>query len=161
MGRTLPAGSLGAIVESMYKRPTRLTRLVVNGPIKLAVRLGLSPRGSQMLTVPGRKTGEPRTVPVNPLELDGATYLVAPRGNTNWSRNLRAAGEGELRVGRRRRRFRFDEIPDSEKLPPLRAYLERWEPETKSQFELGKDAPDEQLQEIAPLHPVFRLDFLD
>lgn len=145
----------------MYKRPARLTRLVVNGPIKLAVRLGLSPRGSQLLTVRGRKSGEPRTVPVNPLQLEGTTYLVAPRGSTNWARNLRAAGEGELRVGRRRRRFGFTEVPDGEKLPLLRAYLSRWEPETKSQFEAGADAADERLREIAPLHPVFRLDFAD
>jgi deazaflavin-dependent oxidoreductase (nitroreductase family) len=145
----------------MYKRPSRLTRVVVNGPVKLAVRLGLSPRGSQMLTVRGRKTGEPRTVPVNPLEYDGDTYLVAPRGETNWSRNLRAVGEGELRVGRRRRRFRAGELEDAEKPPLLRAYLSRWEPETKWQFETAADASDERLREIAPLHPVFRLDFAE
>jgi deazaflavin-dependent oxidoreductase (nitroreductase family) len=139
------------------KTPT--SKLVVNGPIKTLVRLGFSPRGAQMLTVRGRKTGEPRTVPVNPLELDGATFLVAPRGNTNWARNLRAAGEGELRLGRTRRRFRFEELPDAEKLPLLREYLSRWEPETKAQFETGADASEERLREIAPLHPVFKLDF--
>lgn len=144
-----------------YKRPNLLTRTLVNGPIKLAVALGLRPRGAQMLTVRGRKSGEPRTVPVNPLELDGATYLVAPRGTTNWARNLRAAGEGELRVGSRRRRFGFTELPDAEKPPLLRAYLERWEPETKSQFEFGKDATEEKLREAAPLHPIFRLDLRD
>ena len=144
-----------------YKRPNLATRIFVNGPVKLAVALGFSPRGGQMLTVRGRKSGEPRTVPVNPLELEDGTYLVAPRGTTNWARNLRAAGEGELRVGRRRRRFGFTEIDDAEKPPLLRAYIERWEPETKSQFEFGKDASEQTLSEAAPLHPVFRVDYLD
>jgi deazaflavin-dependent oxidoreductase (nitroreductase family) len=144
-----------------YKRPSLATRILVNGPVRLAVALGLRPRGAAMLTVMGRTSGAPRTVPVNPLEVDESTYLVAPRGATNWARNLRAAGEGELRVGRRRRRFGYDEVPDSEKPRLLREYLTRWEPETKSQFETGADAPDERLREIAPLHPIFRLSFLD
>jgi hypothetical protein len=93
--------------------------------------------------------------------VDGSTYLVAPRGTTNWARNLRAAGEGELRVGRRRRRFGYDELPDSEKPRLLREYLTRWEPETKSQFEFGKDASEETLREAAPRHPIFRLQFRD
>jgi len=144
-----------------FKRATLPTRLFVNAPVKLLVALGFSPRGGQLLTVRGRKSGEPRTTPVNPLELDDGTYLVAPRGTTNWARNLRAAGEGELRVGRRHRRFGYTEVADAEKPPLLRAYLERWEPETKSQFEFGKDVDDETLRQAAPRHPIFKLEFRD
>lgn len=144
-----------------FKRATLPTRIFVNGPVKLLVALGFSPRGGQLLTVRGRKSGEPRTVPVNPLELDDGTYLVAPRGTTNWARNLRAAGAGELRVGRRRRRFGFTEVGDADKPRLLREYLHRWEPETRSQFEFGKDADEETLRRAAPLHPVFRLEFRD
>jgi deazaflavin-dependent oxidoreductase (nitroreductase family) len=143
----------------MYKRPRWATRFFVNGPIVLAVKLGLSPGGAQLLTVRGRSSGEPRTVPVNPLELDGETYLVAPRGSTNWARNLHEAGEGQLRRGRRIRPFRVaEEVAPEDRPPILRAYLDRWASVTRAQFEADSDSPDERIREIAPLHPVYRLD---
>jgi hypothetical protein len=98
---------------------------------------------------------------VNPLELEGSTYLVSPRGTSHWVRNLRAAGDGELRLGGRSRPFRAQEVADSEKPPLLRAYLDRWERQTKSLFEAGADASDERLREIAPRHPAFKLTFVD
>jgi deazaflavin-dependent oxidoreductase (nitroreductase family) len=61
--------------------------------------MGISVYGSRVLAVKGRKSGEWRTTPVNPLRVDGVRYLVAPRGNTQWVRNLRVVGTGELRVG--------------------------------------------------------------
>lgn len=113
--------------------------------------------GSRTLTVVGRSSGEPRTVPVNPLELGGERYLVAPRGTTQWVRNLRAAGEAELTLGRRSSRFRAEELADAAKLPVLRAYLDRWGWEVGAFFELEKDPSDEAIREIAHLHPVFRV----
>ena len=67
----------------------------------MLTRLGISIAGSRVLEVRGRKSGEPRRTPVNLLTLDGARYLVAPRGHTHWVRNIRASGEGRLLVGRR------------------------------------------------------------
>jgi deazaflavin-dependent oxidoreductase (nitroreductase family) len=142
----------------MYKRPGAAMK-VGNALISGASRIGLSPAGAQRLTVRGRSSGELRTVPVNPLELDGDTYLVAPRGTTHWARNLRAAGEGELSLGRKTKRFTFEEIPDADKPPLLRAYLDRWGWQTKDYFEADADSSDERLREIAPDHPVFRLSF--
>ncbi len=75
------------------------------GFYKLLARLGVSVYGSRLLAVRGRKSGAWQTVPVNVLELDGARYLVAPRGETQWVRNLCAAGAGELRLGGRREAF--------------------------------------------------------
>src|ERR687885_264065 len=70
-----------------------------------------------------RSAGAWRTVPVNLLTVDGVSYLVAPRGVTQWVRNLRAAGSGELRVGRRVQAFRGEELPDGDKTAVIRAYL--------------------------------------
>ena len=140
-----------------YDEPGRFTRHVFNPAVALASRLGIGIAGSRRLTVRGRKSGKPYTTPVNPLELDGATYLVAPRGNTQWARNLRVVREGELHHGRRSTPFRGEEVPDSEKLPILKAYLGKWAWEVGAFFELPKDPSDDDIRRIAPDHPVFRV----
>jgi deazaflavin-dependent oxidoreductase (nitroreductase family) len=110
----------------------------------LIMRLGLLPT----LAVRGRRSGEWRTVPVHVLDLDGGRYLVAPRGDTHWARNLRASGEGELRRRGRAEHFRATEVPVEERQPLIDAYLSRWGGEVKSIFEQLPDPAD---------HPVFRL----
>ena len=129
-----------------------------NGLIALLTRVGVSVYGSRVLAVRGRKTGEWRTVPVNLLEHEGGHYLVAPRGETQWVRNLRASGTGELRVGRRRQTFHAEEVGDAEKPPLLRAYLCKWAFEVKTFFQgVGADAPEADLRRIAPDYPIFRI----
>src|SRR5581483_9540639 len=98
-------------------------------------RYGVSIMGSRVLYVRGRKTGEWRTTPVNPLSYNGHRYLVAPRGHTQWVRNMRAAGGGELHVGRRVERFTATELPDDQKPVLLREYLKRWKFEVGMFFE--------------------------
>ena len=78
-----------------------------------------------MLEVKGRKSGEWRQTPVNPLPFEGNTYLVAPRGHTQWVRNLRVSGEGRL-VSRGTETFTATELRDEEKPALLRAYLKKW-----------------------------------
>jgi deazaflavin-dependent oxidoreductase (nitroreductase family) len=118
----------------------------------------VSVAGSRILEVRGRKTGEPRRTPVNPLALDGTRYLVAPRGQTQWVRNLRAQGEGRLLVGRRAERFAAVELPDGDKPAILRAYLERWKWVVGAFFDgVGPDSDDDELRRVAPDHPVFRI----
>src|SRR5206468_931992 len=93
---------------------------------------------------------------VNLLDVDGRSYLVAPRGTTQWVRNLRAAGTGELRVGRRVVSFRAEELADHQKPPVLRAYVSRWRWEIGRFFEgLSKDPTEAELARIAPGFPVF------
>lgn len=144
---------------SRYQRPPWIVQHVANPIIAvLAGKLGLDMRGAWVLTVPGRRTRKPHSVPVNLLELNGERFLVAPRGNTEWVRNLRAAGRGTLRKGKQELVFQAEEIPDDQKPPVLREYLRRWGKETTAQFGVrGPDIPDEELRWIAPNHPVFRL----
>jgi deazaflavin-dependent oxidoreductase (nitroreductase family) len=147
--------------ETKFIRPGWFTRNVFNRVVDAFGRLGISLAGHRSLTVRGRRSGEPRTTPVNPLELDGETYLVAPRGTTQWVRNLRAVEEGELKLGRKTHRFRGHEVADEGKLPILKAYLDKWAWEVGAFFELPKDPSDEEISRIAALHPVFRVEYLD
>jgi deazaflavin-dependent oxidoreductase (nitroreductase family) len=142
-----------------YQPPDWFTRNVFNRIVASLTRAGVSVWGSRVLEVRGRKTGEPRRNPVNLLTLDGRRYLVAPRGHTQWVRNLRAAGEGDLLLGRRREHFRPTEIDDADKEPILRAYLRRWKWEVGQFFGgVGPDSSSAELQRIAPDHPVFLIE---
>ena len=142
-----------------YQRPGWFTRQVFNRVVAGLTRLGISVAGSRVLEVRGRKSGEWRRTPVNLLQFEGATYLVAPRGHTQWVKNLRASREGRLRVGRRTEPFGAVEIPDEERAPLLRAYLKRWKWEVGVFFGgVGPDSSDEELARIAPDHPVFRVE---
>jgi deazaflavin-dependent oxidoreductase (nitroreductase family) len=145
--------------SARYVRPGWFTKNVFNKTVALLTRMGVSVWGSRELRVRGRKSGEWRTTPVNLLTIDDTRYLVAPRGETQWVRNMRLAGGGELRVGRRVEAFTANEIGDDEKPPILRAYLKRWKMEVGVFFDgVDGDAPDSELQRIAPDHPVFLID---
>lgn len=146
------------VQERRYIEPGAIDR-VFNAVVAGLTRLGWSLYGSRILAVRGRKSGEWRTVTVNLLEHDGARYLVAPRGETEWVRNLRVHPEGELRVGRRHDRFRAIEVADEDKVPILRAYVRTWWFEVSRFFDLrGPDAADVEIARIAHQHPVFRIE---
>jgi deazaflavin-dependent oxidoreductase (nitroreductase family) len=141
-----------------YQRPGWFTKHVFNPLVAALTRIGVSLAGSRVLEVRGRRSGEWRTTPVNPLDHEGERYIVAPRGETHWVRNLRASGEGRLRKGRRAEEFTATELADEDKLPVLRAYLTKWAWEVGAFFQgVGADAPDDDLRGIAPLHPIFRI----
>ena len=141
-----------------YITPDWFTRHVFNPTVAFLTRLGVSVWGSRVLEVAGRRSGRPRRTPVNMLTIDGSRYLVAPRGHTQWVRNLRVAGRGTLILGRRRQPFTAVEVADAEKPPILRAYLKRWKWEV-GQFFDGVDAGagEDELRRIAPNHPIFAI----
>ena len=140
-----------------FQEPGWFTRNVFNRIVAAATKMGLSVAGSRVLEVKGRKSGEWRRTPVNLLEFRGGRYLVAPRGNTQWVRNMRVSGGGRLVLGRRVEEFRATEVPEEERVPVLRAYLEKWKWEVGAFFGgVGADAPDEELRRIAPEPPAFR-----
>jgi deazaflavin-dependent oxidoreductase (nitroreductase family) len=146
------------MADEHYQRPGWFTRHVFNPMVALATRAGLSVWGSRILQVRGRTTGELRETPVNPLTLNDRRYLVAPRGITEWVRNLRVAQEGTLRVGRRTEPFHATEVPDADKPEILRAYLRRWKMEVGVFFDGVSDtSSDDELRRIGPDHPVFEL----
>ena len=143
-----------------YVMPTtplgRLTLRTFNSTVVWLTRRGISVWGSRVLYVRGRTSGQWRSNPVNVLTYEGRRYLVAPRGQTQWVRNLRAAGGGELRVGRRVETFTATELADADKPAVLREYLRRWKFEVGVFFDgVDANATDAKLLEIAPGHPVF------
>jgi len=141
-----------------YQRPGWFTTNVFNRIVAALTRAGVSVYGSRVLELQGRKSGEWRQTPVNLLRYQGTEYLVAPRGHTQWVKNLRASGHGRLRVGKRTQRFSAVELDDADKPPLLRAYLKKWKFEVGVFFGgVGPDSPDEDLRRIAPDHPVFRV----
>jgi deazaflavin-dependent oxidoreductase (nitroreductase family) len=142
-----------------YQRPGWFTEHVFNRLVAGLTRLGVSVMGSRVLEIRGRKSGTPRQTPVNLLTVGSARYLVAPRGHTQWVRNLRARGEGRLLLGRRAEPFTATELGDDEKPALLRAYLKRWKWEVGAFFAgVGPDSSDDELRRIAPDHPIFRID---
>lgn len=145
--------------EQRYIKPSRFEARVVGGVVGWLARHGFGVAGSRELAVRGRTSGEWRRVPVNPLPLGGRTYLVSARGEGQWVRNLRAAGSGELRGGRRAQPFDAVEVSDALKPEILRAYLKKWGWEVSRFFD-GVDAgsSDQELLRIAAGHPVFRVE---
>jgi deazaflavin-dependent oxidoreductase (nitroreductase family) len=141
-----------------FQQPGWFTRNVFNRVVNGAMKLGISLMGSRVLEVRGRKSGEWRSTPVNLLTYEGDRYLVAPRGHTQWVRNMRVSGGGRLKLGRRTEDFKATELPAEAAVPVLRAYLEKWKWEVGAFFDgTGPDSSDAELLQIAPDHPVFKL----
>jgi deazaflavin-dependent oxidoreductase (nitroreductase family) len=142
-----------------YQRPGWFTKHVFNPAVAGLTRLGVPLAGSRVLEVKGRKSGQWRPTPVNLLAFEGERYLVAPRGHTQWVRNIRVNPDARLTIGRRTEEFTATEVPDAERAPILRAYLEKWKWEVGAFFGgVGPDSSDEELTRIAPEHPVFRIE---
>ncbi len=149
------------IDQARYLRPGWATRRIMNPLVAGLVKLGFDLKGARQLEVRGRTTGAWRATPVNLLDVEGRTYLVAPRGTTQWVRNLRAAGNGRLRTGRRVDAFTAAELSDDEKLPILREYLRRWAWEVGQFFDgLSADSSDEELAAAAPDFPAFAVEIV-
>ena len=147
------------MMSEHYQKPDWFTKHVFNRVVGIATRLGVSVWGSRVLRVRGRKSGEWRSSPVNLLTYQGKQYLVAPRGQTQWVRNIRISGGGELVLGGKARPFKAAEIPDDQKVPILRDYLKRWKFEVGMFFGgVSDQSSDEELRRIAPDHPVFRVE---
>ncbi len=142
-----------------YIKPGWFTTNIFNPAVAfLTRRLGVSLKGARLLSVQGRKTGAWHSTPVNPLTFSGQRYLVAPRGETHWVRNIRVSLEARLTLGNTIEAVRVEEIADSEKPPILRAYLKEWAWEVNQFFGgVGPNASDEALARIASNHPVFRI----
>ncbi|BBX44865.1 nitroreductase/quinone reductase family protein [Mycobacterium cookii] len=140
-----------------YDEPHRAA-IAANAVIRWLAEMGISIAGTTALHVRGRATGKRRSVVINLLAVDGVDYLVSPRGNTQWARNVRAAGEVEVGPRWRRRRRRAAELEDSAKPELLRGYLDRWYWEVKGHIAgLTPDSDEDELRAAASSIPVFAL----
>ena len=102
-------------------RPPRYLKSM-NKVMMAVQRLGIPTGPAMVLTVPGRKSGQPRSTPMTPFEFQGGLYAVAGYPGADWAANARAAGTGMLARGRRSRRVRIIELSAEQARPVLRAF---------------------------------------
>ena len=125
------------------------------------IRIGLVRGHFYVLEVRGRKSGRTISLPVDPLDLNGKRHLVCARGNSNWVRNARSAGEVVLVRAMRRHRYAVRELSPELRPPVLKAYLDRFAAEVQRFFPVAKGSPVEAFNDLAPRYPVFELKPLD
>lgn len=143
-------------MSQKYIKPGGVVKLM-NGVIGFFAGMGLTPKHMVVIETTGRKSGQPRTVPVNIVEYEGADYLVAPRGNTEWYRNVLAAGGSASLKHGKKRPVRLEEVPVDERAPIIKKYLGENAAATKASFGVDPAAPIEDFQRIAPDHPTLRI----
>ncbi|MCV7413337.1 hypothetical protein AWC05_28495 [Mycobacterium florentinum] len=144
-------------MSTRYEEPNRVAR-AGNAVIRGLADLGISIAGTRALRVRGRKTGKQRAVVINLLAIDGVDYLVSPRGNTQWARNVRAAGVVEVGPRWRRRTLQATEVDDAAKPALLKRYLDRWYWQVKGYVAgLTPDSSDDEFRAGAPSIPMFVL----
>jgi deazaflavin-dependent oxidoreductase (nitroreductase family) len=131
----------------------RMEAALITTLLRAGVKLGTT----SLLTVRGRKSGQPHTVPVLLVEQDGERWLVAPYGVVQWVRNIRAAGTATLTRGRRSEAISVTELPAQEAAPVLKQYLLHVSAGVRSYFDATKDSPLEAFEREAARHPVFRI----
>jgi len=131
-------------------------RRVVNALVRPLARLGLTGPRTHLLTVPGRASGKLWSTPVSIVEVDGERWLVAPYGDRNWVKNVRAAGWVELRRGRRIEQLKVEELTPDTAVPVLREYYRQGRV-TRPFFDVSLDSPRDAWLAEAARHPVFRL----
>jgi deazaflavin-dependent oxidoreductase (nitroreductase family) len=139
-----------------FREPTALERLF-NKAFGVLVGWGLGPSHTYLLEVKGRRTGRVYTMPVSVVEIGAAMFLVAPRGRTQWARNVEAAPDVTLSRGSRRRSYRVRAVPDTEKARVLSVYLQRFRSVVQRYFPVPAGSPPSAFGPIAARYPVFEL----
>ena len=137
---------------TIYHKPSGMTKFF-NRVFGSFAGIGLTPKKSVMLEVKGRRSGEPRSVPVNWVEHDGNRYLVSPRGESEWVRNVRAdGGRAVLRRGGTAESVRLEEIPVEGRAAIIKQYVGENQI-VKGEFGLEPDDAIEKYEGIAANHP--------
>ena len=144
-------------MTAYYNKPTATTKLM-NGALMRLASIGFTPRNIVAVQVRGRKSGKLRSNVVTWVEVDGERYLVAPRGTTEWVRNVRAAaGEAAIKHGRSEP-VRLIEVPEAARAPIIHAYVQKQPGMVRREFGVQGDEPMPEFERIAPRHPVFRIE---
>jgi deazaflavin-dependent oxidoreductase (nitroreductase family) len=139
-----------------FLKPSSAERLFGRALVAL-VRIGLVRGHFFVLEVRGRKSGRTIALPVDPIDIGGHRYLVSARGETQWVRNARAAGEVVLARAFRRHRYAVRELSPGERPPILKAYLDCFATEVQRFFPIQKGSPAEAFNDVALRYPVFEL----
>lgn len=139
-----------------FRAPTGLER-TFNRALGALISWGIGPSHIWLVEVRGRKTGKLYATPVDPLEVGGKRYLVAPRGRAQWVRNAESAGEIVLRRGSNRQQLCIRALPDAEKPPILKAYLDTYKREVQRYFNISAGSPAQAFAEVARDYPAFEL----
>lgn len=143
-------------MTTFYHKPTLIIR-IMNRAVGPLASMGLTPSSTVTLEVKGRRSGQMRSTVLNWVEREGQRYLVSPRGETEWVRNVRAAG-GEVSIRHRgRQNVRLEEMSPGNTAAIIQAYLKRNAMVTKQHFGIEPDAPIEEFEKIAARHPVFKI----
>ena len=143
------------MADKFYNRPGGLVK-ASNGFMSWLSSHGLGPKKMVRLEVKGRKSGEPRSVAVNEVTVSGQRYLVAPRGNTEWSRNARVNPDAVI-TRRKSEKVTLMELPTGERAPIIQQYLRENAWVTKREFGVDPKAPINEFEAIADKHPVFKI----
>jgi len=117
--------------------------------------LGISFNGSTLITVPGRKTGQPHSTPITVVEFEGQRYVQSPFGSVNWVRNLRTAGQATLSWGRRHETVIATELTPEQAAPVIRSILPHAPKVIQDYFDVTAESSLEEIVRDAPNHPVF------
>lgn len=145
------------MAQAQYFLKPSLAERIFNRIFAVAIGLGLGLGHNYVVEVRGRKSGRIFSAPIDLLEFEGRRYLVAPRGETNWVRNARAAGRVALRKGRRREEFAVREVGAAHRPELLKAYLDRFALTVQRYFPLPRESPASEFIPIAERYPVFEL----
>jgi deazaflavin-dependent oxidoreductase (nitroreductase family) len=139
-----------------YNKPTALAKFF-NSLLRTLAGIGLTPRDNIVVQVRGRKSGKLRSNVVTYVEHEGVRYLVAPRGTTDWVRNVRAAdGQASLKHGKAHQ-VKLTEMPVEQRTPIIHAYLQKMPEMVQREFGVSRSSSGDEIGKIAPRHPVFRI----
>jgi deazaflavin-dependent oxidoreductase (nitroreductase family) len=130
---------------------------ITNAFMTTLLRRGVEAGGNVLLTVPGRKSGAPRTTPVTILTWNGERYLQSPFGEVNWVRNLRAAGQATLTRGRQTEAIAVVAVSPAEAAQVYKATIASYPSFVRRYFDVATDAPIEAFEAEAARHPMFRI----
>jgi len=139
-----------------FLRPS-LTERIFNRCFAVAIRFGIGLAHNYVLEVRGRKSGRIYSAPVDLLEFEGRRYLVAPRGETQWVRNARAAGRVTLRQGLTSADYAVREVGSARRPELLKAYLDRFALTVQRYFPVPRESPASDFAPLAEHYPVFEL----
>lgn len=137
--------------------PPNLVDRTFNRAFGLLLKLGIGLKHNYLLEVRGRKTGKIYTTPVNVLEYKGKKYLVAPRGYTQWVRNVEAGSESALVRGGRREAIKLRSVAEASKAEILKVYLDCFRLTVQRYFPVPAGSPVEVFEPLKGRYPVFEL----